>query len=92
LFSFPHTQTPSFRPKAAHLPPQRRNLLLLLPLLVFLPPHSNPVISTEGGAFAAAVEKSAVAFSNRWQIHFGSGSGSTVLIPGKIVEVALNFR
>ena len=29
---------------------------------------------------------------NPMQIHFGSGSGSTVLIPGNIVEVALNFR
>jgi hypothetical protein len=91
LFSFPHTQTPSFRPKAAHLPPQRRNLHLQL--LVFLPTHSNSVISTEGGALAAAVEKSAfVCFPPTTQIHFGSGSGSTVLIPGKIVEVALNFR
>ena len=124
LFSFSHTQTPSFRPKAAHLPPQWRNLLLLLQLLVFLPTHSNSVNSTEGGALAAAVEKSAccsclfsfphtpnsvisteggalaaaaeksafVCFPPTTQIHFGSGSGSTVLIPGKIVEVALNFR
>jgi hypothetical protein len=85
------------------------------------PPH-NPknVISTEGGAFAAAAEKSAVAVACSLRItpntsfrqkaahlppqwrnlllplphlnHYGSGSGSTILIPGRIVDVALNFR
>ena len=82
----------------------------------------TPVISTEGGALAAAAEKSAVVFAvvcflspptkrhfdRRRRIcrrsgeiccrqchaqhHFVSGSGSTVLIPGRIVDVALNFR
>jgi hypothetical protein len=53
-------------------------------------PVPKPVISTEGGALAAAVEKSAVAICPT-KNHFGSGSGSTVLIPGRIVDVALNF-
>jgi hypothetical protein len=36
-FFCPAPQKLSFRPKAAHLPPQWRNLLLSLPLSVFLP-------------------------------------------------------
>jgi hypothetical protein len=56
-----HPHTSSSRPKAAHLPPQWRDPRispLLFPLHVLEPhPPTHLVISTEGGAPAAAVER-----------------------------------
>jgi hypothetical protein len=62
LLNATQTKKLSFRPKAAHLPPQWRNPLFAFAVVCSPQHHPNKktVISTEGGALAAAVEKSAV--------------------------------
>jgi hypothetical protein len=90
----PLTQTPSFRPKAAHLPPQWRNLLLILPLPLQLQlPVFSPLTKPRHFDRRRRICRRGGEICCR-QCHPGThlGSGSTVLIPGRIVDVALNFR